>query len=170
MVLPLFFMIFIAIFWLGTAFRIYGTLTQGARAGAEAAVAPVCTTCAGGGPTPAVNAQTALHNSLAAAHVDKNNLVPTKDWTRPTLCACGSATSSCTKSSIACDSSVKDVCVQPNVQLIYPNQGTAGGLGTCGTAVSARYKVPYSFPIPFTSLDMNNILIPGQAEMRGETQ
>ena len=45
-VLPLVFMFMIGIFWFGLAFFIYGTLTQGARAGAVAAVAPVCTTCA----------------------------------------------------------------------------------------------------------------------------
>ena len=47
-VLPLVFMFMIGIFWFGLAFFIYGTLTQGARAGAVAAVAPVCTTCAAG--------------------------------------------------------------------------------------------------------------------------
>ncbi len=44
-VLPMLFMILIAIFWFGQAFRVYGTLTQASRAGARAAVAPVCATC-----------------------------------------------------------------------------------------------------------------------------
>ena len=44
-VLPMLFMILMAIFWFGQAFRIYGTLTQATRAGARAAVAPVCATC-----------------------------------------------------------------------------------------------------------------------------
>jgi hypothetical protein len=168
MILPLFFIIFMAIFWFGQAFRIYSTLTHGARAGAEAAVAPVCTTCSAGAATPATNAQAAMYSALAAAHLDKNNLVKYgTQWTPPVLCACGSVSSSCVSSSVSCDNTVADVCVQKNVQLSYPIQG---GMGTCGISVSARYKYPYSFPIPFTTLDLGKMLLPGQAQMRAETQ
>ena len=44
MILPLLFMVILAIFWFGQAFRIYGTITHAARQGARAAVAPVCPT------------------------------------------------------------------------------------------------------------------------------
>jgi Flp pilus assembly protein TadG len=167
MILPLFFMIFMAVFWFAQAFRTYGTLTHGARAGAEAAVAQVCTTCPGGTATPALNAQAAVYNALAAAHLDKNNLVPwggsSPKWTPPTF-------TSCTPQPPSCDGSVPDVCVQANVQLAPPNQG----LGTCGISVSARYQYgyhsAYHFRIPFTSLDLGNMLLPGQAQMRVETQ
>ncbi|MGA8617028.1 MAG: TadE family protein [Candidatus Sulfotelmatobacter sp.] len=167
--LPLLFMFLMGIFWFGLAFFIYGTLAQGTRAGAEAAVAPVCSTC----PAPpasavAANAQTAVYNALAAAHLNKNNLVGTAGWTPPLLCACGTVTSrsSCSTAQ-ACDGSVADVCVQENVQLSYP--GT-GGAGTCGTSVSARYQYPVHLSIPFTNLDLGNVLLPGQAQMRAETQ
>jgi hypothetical protein len=165
MILPLFFIIFMAIFWFGQAFRIYSTLTHGARAGAEAAVAPACTTCSAG--NPAANAQAAMYSALAAARLDKNNLVATTKWTPPVQCPCGSLSSSCASTSVSCDNTVADVCVQKNVQLSYPS---LGGMGTCGISVSARYKYPYSFPIPFTTLDLNNMLLPGQAQMRAETQ
>src|ERR1700723_1179095 len=72
-ILPLFFMIFMAVFWFGQAFRIYGTLTHATRLGAEAAVAPACATCTAG--TPATNAQTAVYNALAAAHLNQSDLV-----------------------------------------------------------------------------------------------
>jgi Flp pilus assembly protein TadG len=168
MILPLFFMIFMAIFWFGQAFRAYGTLAAGTRAGAEAAVAPVCTTCAAG-TSVATNAQTAVQNALQSAHLDINQLVPTSSWTRPNLCACllNNSTSSCTSTPVACDSSVTNVCVQENVQLSYP---VKGGMGTCGISVSARYQYAYHFPIPFTNLDLGNTLLPGQAQMRAETQ
>ncbi len=167
MILPLFFMIFMAIFWFGQAFRIYGTLTQGARAGAEAAVAPVCTTC-GPGASVAVNAQTAVQNALLTAHLDVNELVPTAKWTAPLVCTCGSVTSvSACKNPAPCDGGALNVCVQENVQLSYPSQG---GMGTCGISVSARYQYAYHFPIPFTTLDLGNMLLPGQAQMRVETQ
>jgi TadE-like protein len=165
-VLPLIFMFVIGIIWFGVAFFIYGTLTQGARAGAEAAVAPVCTTCAAGS-TPATIAQTAVYKSLAAAHLSKSQLVPWASWTPPALCPCGSASPSCAPQVCDSGSGVTDVCVQINVQLSYPSKG---GAGTCGTSVSARYKYPFHFSIPLTNLDIGNMLLPGQAQMRAETQ
>ncbi len=166
MILPLFFLMFMAIFWFGQAFRIYSTLTQAARAGAQAAVTPVCTTCTGT-TTPEANAQAAVYASLAAAHVDKNQLVKWSTWTAPVLCPCGSASSSCSSSAKTCNGTVTDVCVQENVQLSYTSQG---GAGTCGTSVSMRYKYPYTFTIPLTNLDLGQMLLPGQAEMREESQ
>ena len=61
------------------------------------------------------------------------------------------------------------MCVQQNVQLSYPTSGP-GGMGTCGTAVSLRYKYPFHFSIPFTGLDLGNIQLPGEAQARAETQ
>ncbi|MGB2606450.1 MAG: TadE/TadG family type IV pilus assembly protein [Candidatus Sulfotelmatobacter sp.] len=168
-VIPLAFMFIMGIFWFGLAFLIYGTLAQGTRAGAEAAVAPVCTTCAAGG-TPATIAQTAVYNALAAAHLSKNNLVATGGWTPPMLCACGSVATraACTAAlALACDNTVTDVCVQVKVQLSFPTQG---GAGTCGTSVSARYRYPFHMGIPLTGLDIGNVLLPGQAQMRAESQ
>jgi hypothetical protein len=166
-VLPIVFMFVIGILWFGLAFLIYGTLAQGTRAGAEAAVAPVCTTCVAGA-LPAASAQAAVYNSLAAAHLSKSNLVATTNWTRPMLCACGTVSSraSC-GSALSCDPGVTDVCVQVNVQLSY---ASPGGAGTCGTSVSARYQFPFHFSIPLTGMDLGNVLLPGQAQMRSETQ
>ncbi|MGA8270432.1 MAG: TadE family protein [Candidatus Sulfotelmatobacter sp.] len=168
LVMPLLFMFIIGIIWFGLAFFIYGTLASGTRAAAEAAVAPVCTTCAASPATQATIAQTAVHNALAVAHLSKNNLVATGTWAPPVLCACGTAASksACT-AALACDNSVTDVCVQENVQLSYSSEG---GAGTCGLSVSARYKYPFHFSIPLTNLDIGNVLLPGQSEMRSETQ
>jgi TadE-like protein len=168
LVLPLVFMFVLGIIWFGLVFLTYGTLAQGTRAGAEAAVAPVCTTC-GATPSPAVSAQTAVYNALAAAHLSKSNLVPWAGWTPPTLCACvaNNPNPSCTGTPVTCDVAAPDVCVQKNVQLSYPSQG---GAGTCGVSVSARYQYPYHFRIPLTNLDIGNMLLPGQAQMRVETQ
>jgi Flp pilus assembly protein TadG len=166
-VLPLLFMVLLAIYWFGQAYRIYGTATHAARIGAEAAVAPLCTTC-GTGTTPALAAQTAAQNALVAANLNKNQLVSNSTWTvpPPALCACGSGSASC-GTPLACDASVTNMCVQVNAQLSYPSQG---GMGTCGTSVSLRYQYPYHFQIPFTGLDLGNMQLPGQAEMRSETQ
>jgi len=171
MVFPIFFMAFLAVFFFGYGFLIFGTLTSGTRAAAEAAVAPACTTCTAA-TTPAQNAQAAVYNALASAHLNKSALVPYSKWTRPALCACGSATSSCAGTSKACDGGISDVCVQENVQLSYPSQG---GMGTCGTSVSARYQLPFDltipcFPQPCNTLDLANMRIAGESAMRAETQ
>lgn len=172
MVFPIFFMAFLAVFFFGYGFLIFGTLTSGTRAAAEVAVAPVCTTCPPALGTPAQNAQAAVYNALASAHLSKSALVPYSKWTPPSLCACGSATSSCVGASKSCDGSVTDVCVQLNVQLSYPSQG---GMGTCGTSVSARYQLPFDltipcYPQPCNTLDLANMRIAGESAMRAETQ
>jgi Flp pilus assembly protein TadG len=179
-IIPVLFMLVIGIFWFGQAYRIYGTLAHAARAGARAAVAPACTTCAAATSSPGQIAQTAVINTIAAANLTSTQLVPNSAWTRtpPTLCLCHSGTTSatCTQATaVACDATVNNVCVQENVQLSYPNTAGAtgnfqGGMGTCGTSVSVRYQYPFHFRIPMTNLDLGNIQLPGQAEMRAETQ
>ncbi|MGA8213559.1 MAG: TadE family protein [Candidatus Sulfotelmatobacter sp.] len=165
LVLPLVFMFVMAIFWFGQAFRIYGTLTHAAREGARAAVASVCTTCAAGN-TPEQNAVTAVSNDMAAAHLSTAQLQPLASWTPPALCPCGTGPGCGTPR--ACDGAPSiNVCVQENVQLSYPS---VGGAGTCGTSVSMRYRYPYHFSIPLTPLDIGNVLLPGQAQMRVESQ
>jgi Flp pilus assembly protein TadG len=169
-VLPMLFMILMGIFWFGQAFRIYGTLTQATRAGARAAVAPVCATCAASGTTQGLIAQTAVQNAMAAAHLSTNQLVPTgAAWTTPapTLYQCRTTP----LTPVACDATVTSVCVQENVQLSFPAPVSGpAGMGECGTSVSVRYKYPFHFSIPYTSLDLGNIQLPGQAEMRAEAQ
>ncbi|MGD1021227.1 MAG: TadE family protein [Candidatus Sulfotelmatobacter sp.] len=175
MILPLLFVVLMAIFWFGQAFRIYGTLTRAAREGARAAVAPACTTCTA--TTPTQNAITAVTSAMAAAHMSTAQLQPWgSTWNPPTLCSCGSSSSSCGGgSAVACDGSVSgnNVCVQPNVQLSY--NSVLGAAGTCGTSVSMGYKysIPFTlpcFPAPCTSMDLSKMTLTGQAEMRLETQ
>ena len=174
-VLPLLFVMMIAVFWFRQAFRIYGTITHAAREGARAAVAPACATCTATAttPTPTQNATTAVTNAMTAARLNTAQLVPLASWTPPALCPCGSANSSCGRSAVGCDTASINVCVQTNVQLSYVNP--QGGAGECGTSVSMRYKYPYRFtlpcwPQPCTSLDLSNLSLPGQAQMRLETQ
>jgi Flp pilus assembly protein TadG len=174
MVLPLLFLILIAVFWFGQAFRIYTTLTQAARQGARAAVAPVCATCLAGTSTSTQNAISAVSSALTASHLSTSQLVPLTQWTPVNQCACGTINSGSCSGSVSCasDPTNSNVCVQPNVQLSYSAQG---GAGECGTAVSFRYQYPYSFklpcwPQPCTPLDLSTFTIPAQAQMRLETQ
>jgi len=173
LILPLLLMMLIGIFWFGQAFRIYGTLTHAARAGARAAVAPVCATCPSAG-TPAQNAWNAVQAALNAANLNPNQLQ--QPTVLPPVCQCveGSAVTSCTGSSgspppVNCDSGQNNICVQgtmgPAVVLSSPG---FGGAGTCGISVSFQY--PYSFWLPYTSLDKRTIYLRAQAQMRSETQ
>jgi Flp pilus assembly protein TadG len=172
-VLPLVLIMLIAVFWFGQAFRIYGTLAHAAREGARAAVAPACATCAA--TTPTQNAAAAITKALTAAHLNTAQLVPAANWTSPQLYVCG--TSPNPQNVQQCDPTVNtiNICVQTNVQLSYENPLGAGGAGSCGTSVSLRYQYPYHFklpcwPQPCTALDLYNVSLPGQAQMRLETQ
>jgi Flp pilus assembly protein TadG len=179
MILPLFFMIFLGIFWFGQGFRIYGTMTRAAREGARAAVAPACTTCAGSND-PSANAWTAVQSAMQAAHVDPTLLQ--QPTTLPGLCTCSSAASatSCSGGAVvSCDSSQTNICVQgvthpngnskpaveDNVELSAPG---LGGAGECGVSVSFQY--PYKFWLPFSSLNNQTVNLRAQAQMRAETQ
>jgi hypothetical protein len=167
-IMPLLFMMVLAIFWFGTAFRIYTTITQAAREGARAAVAPACSTCAPVTTTAAAqNAIAAVNSTLSAAHLTASQIQPPAPV--PTLCPCGSANSSCGGVAIGCTTlpTTTNVCVQPSVQLSYPS---LGGAGVCGTSVSFGYKNGFNFTIPFTDLNLGTMNIPAQAEMRLETQ
>jgi hypothetical protein len=180
MILPLLFVVIMAIFWFGQAFRYYGTITHAARQGARAAVAPACATCCAT-CTPAANtaamvqnATTAVNNALSAANID-----PTQAITPvppPTLCPCGSPSPCVSGNALTCQRAAgSNVCVQPNVQLSYSSGPQVTGAGSCGTAVSFNYKYPFHFtlpcyPQPCASLDLQKITLPAEAQMYEETQ
>jgi len=166
MILPLLFMVVLAIFWFGQAFRIYGTITHAAREGARSAITPVCATCAAASNTPAQMAQSAVITAMNAAGLNTAQLAPPA--TTPTLYACGSPPNACGAVQ-PCDSGVTNMCVQTNVQLSSCLQ-TPAGEATCGTSVSLTYKNSFHFTIPFTTLDLGNMSLPGQAQMRVEKQ
>ena len=176
-ILPLLFMVLIAVFWFGMAFRIYGAITHAAREGARSAVAPACATCTSNDPSQ--NAWTAVQAAMNAAKLDPTQLQP--PTTPPPLCACGSSTTTCGKA-VSCDSGgggESYICIQgvshskkgaldvDNVQL-SSTAGTSGGAGECGVSVSFQY--PYKFWLPFSSLNNQTVNLRAQAQMRAETQ
>lgn len=172
MILPLFFMILIGIFWFGQAFRIYGTLTQAARLGARAAVAPQCAICIVPN-NPSTNAWNAVQSAMLAADLNPNQLqLPT---VLPPVCPCvtGSSSTNCSGGSnpppVSCDNGQANICVQGDTgpAVVLSSPGT-GGAGECGISVSFQY--PYSFWLPFSSLNKQTINLRAQAQMRLETQ
>lgn len=172
MILPLLFVFFMAIFWFGQAYRIYGAITHAAREGARAAVAPYCATCAATN-SATQNAVNAVNSALTAANLDPT--LAQAPVPIPVLCPCNVGSSCSSGGAKQCDPSLggtSNVCVQLNVQLSYPAQG---GAGSCGTSVSFNYSYPFHFtlpcwPQPCTSIDLQKLALPAQAEMRLETQ
>ena len=175
-ILPLLFMVLIAVFWFGMAFRIYGAITHAAREGARAAAAPACTTCVANDPSQ--NAWTAVQSVMNAARVDPTQLRPPTP--RPALCACSPTGTTTCGSTVSCDTGgagASYICVQgvshskkgvmdvDNVQL---SSTTNGGAGECGVSVSFQY--PYKFWLPFSSLNNQTVNLRAQAQMRVETQ
>jgi Flp pilus assembly protein TadG len=155
-VLPIMFMILIGIFWFGQAFSIYGTITRAAQDGARAAAAPLCATC-GTGNNPANNAYNAVQADLAAAHLNVGQIVPLTNYTNPSPLDCSSGdTVTCTNKG--------NVCVQMHVTLSH----TSGTGAVCGAEVSFEY--PYTFWLPFTSLNKQTIQMPATAQVRMEEQ
>jgi len=158
-VLPLMFMILLGIFWFGQAYRLYGTITRAAQEGARAGAAPYCTTCTGAA-TSAANAVNAVNSALTASNL--NPAAVQAPTTPPSLNACYSGGNN------SCQSSGSSrVCVQEPVQL-YSTSAVSGGAGVCGIAVTFQY--PYSFWLPFTSLNNQQIMLTASARVRMETQ
>jgi hypothetical protein len=170
MIVPLLFLALLGIFWFGQAFRIYNTMTNAARDGARAAVAPACTTCAAA-LDPTAQAWTAIQNDLNVAHINPAAL----QWPTPVpgLCGCGGC------AAVACDGAQTNICVQgvthpngngnpPVVGEVQLSSSSTGGAGECGLSVSFVY--PFTFTLPFTSLDNTTVNLRAQSEMRVETQ
>jgi len=155
---PVFLSVFLAIFFFGRAYNIYGTITQAALQGARAAVVTQCATCGNTAPTAAQIATNFVGPALKASHLTLAAVVPGS----PTACQCGSVACGAT---VACDpagtGATPSICVQQNVILTT----TAGATQACGTAVSFQY--PYNFNLPFQMFTLN---MKASAQMQTENQ
>lgn len=157
-VLPVLFMVVLAIFLFGRAYNIYGTITQAAMQGARAAVVTDCATCTNTAPTAAQIATNYVGPTLKASHLDVNAVIPGS----PSACACGSVACGVT---VACDpagtGATPSICVQQNVALTP----TASATQSCGTVVSFQY--PYNFELPYERFALN---LKASAQMQTENQ
>ncbi len=158
LVLPLLFMLLLGIVWFGRAFNIYSTIQQAAQQGAITAARPSCATCSQASPwgTTSFPSDTTVtgvvEGVLKASNLDPTQIktwnpglsaVPVSPWWRvPTT-----------------DDRQHRVC--RNVQL-----NPAGQPLQCGTMVSFQY--PFQFYLPFTSLNMQKIVLSAQAQSRME--
>lgn len=160
LVLPLVFMMLLGIVWFGRAFNIYSTIQQAAQQGATAAARATCTTC---GDVPSTDATVV---AAISAVMQASNLDPTQIPTNskpPTPSSCGIPPLSPPLSLPLKCTTTGNITICRNV-LLNPPASTQPP--QCGTVVSFQY--PFQFYLPFTSLNMQNIVLSAQAQSRME--
>jgi hypothetical protein len=158
LVLPLVFMLLLGIVWFGRAFNIYSTITQAAQQGAITAARDACATCTGGNAVPDPAAvDGAVVAVLEASSLETGQI---KQWeaNKPTpgvvSCPAPAPTPLCTVTTHhiwVCSSVLLNSSTQP---------------AQCGAMVSFQY--PFQFYLPFTSLNMQRIILSAQAQSRME--
>ena len=164
MVLPLVFMLLLGIVWFGRAFNIYSTIQQAAQQGAITAARATCATCNNSGFPVATTVDGVIDAVMQASSLDTAQIqlpasVPN--------CGPGQTCRACPApyppppSSGSC-SSTSSVYICQNVQL----NPTAGQPVQCGAVVSFQY--PFRLSLPFTSLNMSQIVLTAQAQSRME--
>lgn len=162
LVLPIFFLVLLGIYWFGRAFNTYATINHAAREGARLGVAQSCAMCTAPGPNaqPTPNQiATQVAQALKASSLDPTqvtNLGATRN-------ACGGGTTTCQTPGAG----QPQICVYYNVQL-QPAASLAAGSGAPGCGVSVQFQYPYQFYLPFTSLNMQKIMLNAGVQMAGE--
>ena len=164
-VLPLVFMFLLGIVWFGRAFNIYSTITQAAEQGAATAARPVCATC----PAPAdhwtINnsfpgdptVQNVVSSVMQASSLDPSQIrvyfpvvTPCPTPAYPTF---------------SCSQTSNNITVCRSV-LLNPSAAVPPPPPQCGMIVSFQY--PFQMNLPFTSLNMQPIVLKAQAQSRME--
>lgn len=156
LVLPLVFMLLLGIVWFGRAFNIYSTITQAAQQGAVTAARATCATCA----TPNAFPPDATVTGVVEAVLKSSSLDTTQILVNPNP----AAPLFCTNLPAGPCTTTDNIKVCRNVLLNPPAGGTQ--LPQCGTIVSFQY--PFKFYLPFTSLNLQQIILPAQAQSRME--
>ena len=155
LVLPLAFMMLLGIYWFGRAFNIYATINHAAQLGVRAGVAQTCATC-GNANISASTGASIITNVMQASHVDPGQIqvyAPAVNF-----CGGGSAATNCNIASVN-----GNITMCNYVQISPP---ASPGPPACGVAVSFQY--PYQSWLPFTSLNMQQITLKVNVQMKGE--
>jgi Flp pilus assembly protein TadG len=150
LVLPLAFMMLLGIYWFGRAFNIYATINQAAQQGARVGAAQTCATC-GNASQLATQGATIVTNVMQASHVDPAQIQPYA----PVVNFCSGGGS--------CSPTAANITMCTNVRITPP---VSPGPPACGVSVSFQY--PYQSWLPFTSLNMQRVILKVDVQMKGE--
>ena len=153
LVLPLVFMLLLGIVWFGRAFNIYSTIQQAAQQGAITAARATCATC--GNSVSDVSVTGVVEAVMKASSLDTTQILVNPNPAAPVFCANPPNT---------CNTASDNVKVCRNVLLNPPAGGTQPP--QCGTVVSFQY--PFQFYLPFTSLNLQQVILSAQAQSRME--
>lgn len=153
LVLPLAFMMLLGIYWFGRAFNIYATINHAAQLGVRAGVAQTCATCGNTYIFPSQGA-TLITNVMRASHVDPGQI---QVYAPPLIFCSGNAAANCA------DASANNNITMCNYVQISP---PAVQPPVCGVVASFQY--PYQSWLPFTSLNMQQIMLKVDVQMKGE--
>jgi Flp pilus assembly protein TadG len=154
LVLPLVFMLLLGIVWFGRAFNIYSTITQAAQQGAIKAARPFCATCGNNFPDN-FSVRTSVDAVLAASNLDPNQILKNPNPPAPVSCVDPPSTCQTTSNQIT-------ICRQV---LLNASSGTTQP-PQCGVLVSFQY--PFQLYLPFTSLNLQQVVMTAQAQSRME--
>jgi hypothetical protein len=165
LVLPVVFMFLLGIIWFGRAFHIYSTITQAVQQGAVTAARPTCASCGMGAGWNGTSfpADTAVENSVFAV-MDASSL----DHTQIIAYTPSGTLQPCPDPAPAMDcphTTGNKVSICRSV-LLNPSAAVPPPPPQCGTIVSFQY--PFQFTLPFTSLNMQPIVLKAQAQSRME--
>jgi Flp pilus assembly protein TadG len=157
LVLPIFFLIMLGIYWFGRAFNTYATINHAAREGARVAVAQTCATCG----SPNISQTTNQIAAQVAQSLQASSLNPGQVQNLGgTHTACGGVGSN----SCQVPTTGPPICVYYDVQLTTLPNGEGGP--ACG--VSVEFQYPYQFALPYSSLNMQKIMLNAGVQMTGE--
>lgn len=154
MVLPLVFMLLLGIVWFGRAFNIYSTIQQAAQQGAIAAARAPCATCGGTFPVSVDQTVTAV---MQASNLDPSQIPSLSTMPTPPSCVAAALP-------VTCKKSVNHIILCQQVLLNSPASSTQPP--QCGVIVSFQY--PFRFYLPFTSLNLQSVVMSAQAQSRME--
>ncbi len=155
LVLPIAFMFLLGIVWFGRAFNVYSTITQAAQQGVIAAARPTCSTC--GNATSDAAVVKAVTDVLQASHLDPAQ-IPTNSNPPTVTAQCSDQAPPPT-----CNTSSGNITICRSV-ILNPTGATSPV--QCGAIVSFQY--PFQFYLPFTSLNMQRIVLTAQSQSRME--
>jgi hypothetical protein len=161
LVLPVVFVFLLGIVWFGRAFNIYSTIQQAAQQGAIAAARP---SCAGCGNTFQGHRQVSLvvETVMNASSLDTSKIIANAPST-PVFCQPPYPSGSCktTHNNISVCSNLLLNPSAPGATSPPANQAPI-----CGVQVNFQY--PFQLNLPFTSLNLSNIILTAQAQSRME--
>jgi Flp pilus assembly protein TadG len=157
LVLPILFLILLAIFWFGRAFNIASTVERAARHGIQTAAQPSCASCGNTLSTPAqivASVSAVLQND----HLDPANLTT---YSPPFACTATPAPN-CTPTS--------NVTICTGVPLTCGNVACQSPPVACGTdaAVGERVSFGYQFTTPLPIANLGAITLPASAQTAPE--